>query len=119
MTAPPGWPPEVPPPDAPEWERRAVGWLLDLCPPEYRSYEVLRRWPSVLARFAAQHVLACQEGVRGGLAGVRHGLRDLPPEVVEEAVAAYETEAARLARAARAVDLVGQALRGVRFAPRL
>jgi hypothetical protein len=116
---PPGWPPEVPPPDAPDWERKAVGWLLDLSPPDYRSYAVLRRWPVLLARFAAEHVAACQEGVRGGIATARSDLRDLAPEVVDEAVAAYETEAARLARAARAIDLVGQALRGVRFAPRL
>jgi hypothetical protein len=117
--APPGWPPEVPPPDAPDWERKAVGWLLDLCPPEYRSYAVLRRWPVVLARFAAEHVAACHEGVRSGVATARSALRDLPPEVVDDAVATYETEAARLARAAVAVDVVGQALRGVRFAPRL
>jgi hypothetical protein len=119
VTVPPGWPAEVPPPDAPGWERRAVGWLLDLCPPDYRSYDVLRRWPVLLARFTAGHVAACREGVRHGLTGVRHALRDLPPEVVEEAVAAYETEAVRLDRAARAVDLVDQALRGVRFVRRL
>jgi hypothetical protein len=119
VTVPPGWPADVPPPDAPEWERRAVAWLLDLCPPDYRSYAVLCRWPVLLARFTAEHITACQDGVRRGLAGVRHALRDLPPDVVEEAVAAYETEAVRLARAAKAVELVGQALRGGRFVPRL
>lgn len=120
MTAmPPGWPPEVPPPGAPEWERKAVGWLLDLCPADFRSYAVLRRRPVLLARFTAEHVAACQEAVRGGLATARADLRDEPPEVVDEAVATYETEAARLARAARAVDVVRRALGGERFAPRL
>jgi ABC-type nitrate/sulfonate/bicarbonate transport system substrate-binding protein len=119
MTVPPGWPAEVPPPDAPEWERRAVGWLLDLCPPDYRSYDVLRRWPVLLARFATEHVEACRAAVAHGVANARPALRDLPPEVVEEAVAAYETEAARLAKAARAVELVAAALRGTRFRPRL
>ncbi|HEU0132484.1 MAG TPA: hypothetical protein VFQ85_15980 [Mycobacteriales bacterium] len=114
-----GWPAEVPPPDTPEWERRAVGWLLDLCPPDYRGYDVLRRWPVLLARFAAEHVAACRVGVADGVATARHALRHLPPEVVEEAIATYETEAARLARAATAVDLVGQALAGTRFRPRL
>jgi hypothetical protein len=35
-----------------------MGWLLDLCPPEYRSYPALRRHPVVLARFAVLHVEA-------------------------------------------------------------
>ena len=55
---PPGWPEEVRPPGAPDWERTAVGWLYDLVPPEYRSHEVLRRYPVLLARFAADHVTA-------------------------------------------------------------
>jgi hypothetical protein len=117
--APPGWPAEVPPPDAEGWERRAVNWLFDLCPPEYRSYDVLRKWPLLLARFAAEHVAACREGVAQGLETVRHAVRDLPPEVTEEAIAAYETEAARLARAVVAVDLVGRAITGTRYRPRL
>ena len=50
---PPGWPPGVLPPQAPEWERSAVAWLFDLCPPDYRAHEVLRRHPVVLAREAA------------------------------------------------------------------
>jgi hypothetical protein len=116
---PPGWPAEVPPPGADGWERKALNWLLDLCPPEYRSYDVLRRWPLVLARFAGEHVAACREGVARGLETVRHALRAMPPEAVEDAIGAYETEAARLARAAVAVDLVTQALGGTRFAPRL
>ena len=48
--APPGWPAEVRPPDAPDWERTAVGWLLDLCPPEYRRFTGLRRHVVVLAQ---------------------------------------------------------------------
>ena len=117
--APPGWPADVPPPDADDWERKAVNWLLDLCPPDYRSYAVLRRRPTVLARFAAEHVTACRAAIENGLATVRPALRDLPPEVVEEAIAAYDAEAIRLARAATAADLVGRALAGERFRPRL
>ena len=52
-TVPPGWPEEVRPPGAPDWERTAVAWLFDLCPPDYRAHEVLRRYPVLLARFAA------------------------------------------------------------------
>ena len=60
---PPGWPEEVRPPGTPDWERTATAWLFDLCPPDYRAHDVLRRHPPVLARFAARHV---QAGGRGG-----------------------------------------------------
>jgi len=117
---PPGWPAEVRPADTPGWERTAVTWLLDLCPPDYRLYEVLRRHPEVLARFAAHHVDASAAAARRGLATVRADLREVvPPEAVEAAVAAFEREGARWAAAARSVALVEEALRGKRFARRL
>ena len=119
-SAPPGWPSEVPPPGAPEWERYAVAWLFDLCPPDYRAHEVLRRHPVVLARFAAHHVEAGIEAARRGLAAGRVELRAVvPPEALVAALAAYEREGARLIAARRAVGLVEQALRGVEFRPRL
>ncbi|MDQ1600754.1 MAG: hypothetical protein QOD68_2228 [Actinomycetota bacterium] len=117
---PPGWPEEVRPPDTPDWERTATAWLFDLCPPDYRAHEVLRRHPPVLARFAAHHVLAGVEAARHGLATVRDELRDVAdPETVAAAVAAYEREGARLVRTQRAVALVEEALRGRRFRSRL
>jgi hypothetical protein len=117
---PPGWPPEVLPPQADGWERSAVAWLYDLCPPDYRSHDVLRRYPVLLARFAAQHVAA-------GVAAAREGLRtlraetagELPPEAVDAAVGAYEREGRRLQRAGSQVALVAAALRGQRWVPRL
>jgi hypothetical protein len=94
--------------------------LLDLCPPDYRAYDVLRRYPVVLARFAAGHVAAAQEAARSGLGTVRAELRDaVPPEAVDAAVAAYERESMRLAATGRAVSLVEEALRGTRFVPKL
>ena len=118
--APPGWPAEVRPPGAPEWERTAVAWLFDLCPPDYRAYDVLRRYPIVLARFAAGHVAAARAAASAGLGTSRSELRGaVPPEAVEAAVAAYEREGHRLAGTARAVGLVEEALRGKRFIPRL
>ena len=117
---PPGWPPQVRPPGAPDWERTAVAWLFDLVPPDYRAHEVLRRHPVVLARFAAEHVEAAVSAARGGLASVRADLRGVvPPDAVEAAVVAYEREGARLAAARRGVALVDQALRGHRFVSRL
>jgi len=117
---PPGWPAEVLPPQAPEWERSAVAWLLDQCPPEYRSHEVLRTHPVVLARFAREHVDAAVAAARQGWRTVRADLRGVvPPEVVGAAVGAYDREGRRLVQVSRAVELVEAALRGERWVPRL
>ena len=118
--APPGWPRQVRPPDAPGWEQTAQSWLLDICPPEYRSYPVLRRHVVVLARFAVLHVEACQAGARRGLSEARAVLRDVAePGTVESAIETWHAEAARLAGERRAVGLVEEALRGRRFVARL
>ena len=117
---PPGWPSEVRPPGTPDWERTATAWLFDLCPPDYRAHEVLRRHPVVLARFAAHHVQAGVEAARRGLSTARDELRGLAdPETVGAALAAYEREGARLVVASRAVAVVEEALRGRSFVARL
>jgi hypothetical protein len=117
---PPGWPDEVAPPGAPDWERTAVAWLYDLVPHDYRAHEVLRRYPVLLARFAADHVAAGLEAARAGWRTVRVELADqLPPDAMEAAIRAYEREGARLTRAARSVEVVAGALRGERWVPRL
>src|SRR5690349_7160024 len=118
--APPGWPREVRPPDAPDWQRTAVNWLLDLCPPEYRGYPALRRHDVVLARFAVLHVEACQAAVRRGLSEARASLRDYTDaDTVEAAITTWQAEEARLLAERRAVGLVEEALRGRRFVARL
>jgi hypothetical protein len=117
---PPGWPTEVPPPDAPNWERRAAGWLLDLCPPEFRGYDVLARQPRLLAYLAAHQVDAATSGLRSALASVRADLRDvLPPPSMGEAIDVLERELARLEGVRRSVALVQEALAGTRRPPRL
>lgn len=118
--APPGWPREVRPPDAPDWEATAASWLLDLCPPDYRRYPGLRRHVVVLARFAVLHVEADQAAVRRGLSEVRSDLRDVAsPAVVEAAVQTFQLQEARLVSVRRAVGLVEEALRGRRYVARL
>jgi hypothetical protein len=120
LVVPPGWPPAVRPPGAPRWEDTAVSWLLDRCPPEFRSYPVLRRHDVVLARFALLHVEGCQAAVRRGLSEARAELRDVTdPDTVEAAVETWHAEAARLMAERRAVGLVEEALRGRRFVARL
>jgi hypothetical protein len=120
LIAPPGWPRQVRPPGAPGWEHTAVAWLLDICPPEFRSYPVLRRHDVVLARFAVLHVEACQAAVRRGLSEARAALRDVVElDAVDAAVEAWQAESARLLSERRAVGLVEEALRGRRFVARL
>jgi len=117
---PPGWPRAVQPPGVPGWEDTAVAWLLDLCPPDYRAHEVLRRHPLVLARFASHHVDAALEGARAAYGAARRELTErVGPEVVDAALRALEAEGARLARASREVALVEDALLGARWTPRL
>jgi hypothetical protein len=120
LVVPPGWPAQVRPPDAPDWERTAGNWLLDLCPPEFRSYPVLRRHIVVLARFALLHVEACQEAARRGLSEARADLRDVTDlDTVEGAVQTWQAESARLLGVRRAAGLVEEALRGRRYVARL
>jgi hypothetical protein len=119
-TVPPGWPTQVLPPGAADWERSATAWLFDLVPPDYRAHEVLRQYPVLLARFAADHVAAGLQAARTGWRTVRVELADqLPAEAMEAAMVAYEREGARLAAAARGVEVVAGALRGERWVPRL
>lgn len=118
--SPPGWPDQVLPPHAPDWERSAVGWLFDLCPPDYRAHDVLRAHPVVLARFALGHVNAAVEAARQGLRTLRADLRGVvAPEVVEAAIGAYDREGRRLVRTGRQVAMVEAALRGERWVSRL
>jgi hypothetical protein len=117
---PPGWPAEVRPPGAPAWEPTALSWLLDLCPPDYRGYAVLTRHPAVLAWLAGHHLDGQLQATRRALATARSELGNVvAPPVVAETLEAVEAEEARLLAARRGLGLVAQALRGVRFIPRL
>jgi len=117
---PPGWPAGVHPPGSDEFESTAVGWLLDVVPPDYRLHGVLRRYPVALATMARYHSKACVEGARQGYRTARTELADvLPPHAIDTVLAAYRKEGARLAATAQAVDLVERALRGEVFTPKM
>jgi hypothetical protein len=110
----------VHPPGSEEFESTAVGWLLDVVPPDYRLHGVLRRYPVALATMARHHSKACVEGAREGYRTARTELAGvLPPHAVDTVLAAYRKEGARLAETARAVDLVERALRGEVFTPKM
>ena len=117
---PPGWPTGVHPPGSEEFEQTAVAWLLDAVPPDYRLHGVLRRHPVALAALARHHLAACVAGAREGYRTARAELGDrLPPGSLDAVLDAYRTEGRRLVETARAVDLVGRALRGEVFAPQI
>jgi hypothetical protein len=117
---PPGWPAGVHPPGSQDFERTAVAWLLDVVPPDYRLYGVLRRHPAALASLARHHLAACVEGARQGYRTARTELGNaLPPHGVDAVLAAYRSEGRRLVATATAVGLVERALRGETFTPRL
>jgi len=117
---PPGWPREVRPPGAPDWERSAVAWLLDLCPPDYRGLPALTRHPVALAWVAGHHVTGARRAAQAATAGARAALGDaLDARALVRVIDALETEQARLLAAGRAVGLVEEALRGHRYVPRL
>lgn len=117
---PPSWPEVVWPPGSPEWEDSATRWLLEQVPPEYRRYDVLRRYPVLLARFARDHTSAALEAARAGWRSLRVDLADqIPAEALDAAMDAYEREGSRLAAVARSVEVVSAALRGERWVPRL
>ncbi|MCW2815655.1 MAG: hypothetical protein JWN84_3110, partial [Nocardioides sp.] len=112
LVAPPGWPAAVRPPDAPRWELTAESWLLDISPPEFRSYPTLRRHVVLLALFALRHDEGMQTACHRGLREARADLRDVaPPDVVDEAVQTWLSEDARLSGLRREVGLVEDALR--------
>src|ERR1700756_702198 len=79
----PDWPAEVLPPEAPDWERTALAWLFDVCPPDYGVSDALRKPPVLLARFAREHVDAGISAAREGWRTARRDIRGaVPPEVV-------------------------------------
>lgn len=111
---PPGWPSQVHPPGTERFEDTAMAWLLELVPPEYRRYGVLRRYPIALARMARQHVAASVEAAREGFRTARVDLGDaVPPHGVEAVLETYRREGARLVAILEGIELVETALRGL------
>ena len=108
---PAGWPEAVAPPDAEDWERSAVNWLIDLAP-DLRGHTAIRRHPVILATIV-RHVLAGSlEGARQGYRVARTELGEaVPPHAVDAALIAYRDEGRRLAAAVKAAELVERALR--------
>lgn len=117
---PPGWPDRVPPPGVRGWQPAAVSWLLDLCPPEYRSHAVLRRHPVALAWLADHHVSAQVESMRQAYRTVRIDLGEaLPTGTVTAVLVCLEQEGLRLRAAQRGITLIREVIDGNVFIERL
>lgn len=95
-------------------------WLFDISPPEFRAHRALRLHVVVLARFVVGFVDAQLASVRQGMSEARGVLVQFGPRaMVDDAIAAFQAEEARVLRLKREVALVEQALRGRRFTARL
>jgi hypothetical protein len=110
----------VPPPVTDGWRERAVSFLLDLAPAEFRTEGLYRRQPVILAWRVVAVIDAQLEAARTAYGQARAELRDdVTPEVIAETLQTLEREGALLLARRREVDLVLRALRGEVFAPRL
>jgi hypothetical protein len=97
-----------------------VAFLLDVAPAEFRTEPLYRRQPVALAWRVRGVIDAQLQAARAAYSRARADLRDhVSPEVVAEALQALEREGAALLARQREVDLIGRALRGEQFVPRL
>ena len=104
----------MPPPGTDGWEHRAIGYILDALPPNYRDHQSgdIRQYPAALAAMARHHLRACWAGLRGGYRIARTELGpSLPPEAIPAVLEVYRREGARLYELGRAVRVLEPELR--------
>jgi len=117
---PAGWPRDLPPPDHIDFERRAVGWLLDIGPVDVRAHDALRAWPPALGHLVVRHLESTTAGLRSAYADCRRTFTGtLSPEGLADVLAALESLGAAAAAREREAKLVVEALNGRRWAARL
>lgn len=112
ITRSPDWPLQVKRPGNHDWERTAVRWLRDLLPARYAGYVTLTRSPVLLARHAQLQVQHELRAVRVALQTSRAELPALgvAEAVIENSIRMYAVELEQLARLARGIRLVTDAL---------
>ncbi|MFZ3474637.1 hypothetical protein ACODT3_02890 [Streptomyces sp. 4.24] len=112
VTHSPDWPSQVKRPGNHDWERTATRWLRDLVPARYAGYATLTRSPVLLARHAQLQVQHEMRAVRVALETSRAELPGLgvAEAVIETSIRMYAGELRQLARLARAIRVVGDAL---------
>ena len=110
----------MPPAQTPGWEDRAVAWLLDHCPPDYRAYAGWRKNPVALAWLADRHIDGQVGAMRQAYREARVELGELvTAEALAEILSNLEAEGLRLVAAKRSAGLLLEAMQGKHFIPRL
>lgn len=105
------WPAQVRPPGTPRWQASAAEFLLEALPPDYRSHEVFRHNPRVLAWTAACHVAYALAALRQNYRTAAVDLKPhLAPHVIEQVLDTHRVEGRRLTALAASIAAVGQAL---------
>jgi len=104
-----GWPGAVPDPRDPAFEERAVAWMLDQGPGEWRTEQTWTKSPAALAHRLTCDLDARQEGARRAYASARVALARSGVDV-EEVLSALEREGAALAARIRELSLVSDEL---------
>lgn len=121
---PTGWPDRVDPPGrhGGTWEQSAAKWLFEQVPGEWRdgrNGRQYRQHPLMLARDALYLVNGQLNGLREAYRKARVELADhFQPEQIEEQLEMYAEEGKRLEALHQQVQLVYDALSGVRWVPR-
>lgn len=120
LATPPGWPIDLPPPQADQFGDKVVAWLLDRAPGQWRGHAVLRRHPRALAQLVSDHLGAELAGLRQSYASARRLLGDVvPADEMPELLAAIEAQGSWTTEALRQVDQVREALAGRQWRARL
>lgn len=117
---PAGWPDGLADPDAEDFPGRAILWLLDHGPGEWRTVNLLRERPLLLAFLLRSEVAARLDGARTAYSTARRDLTEFTdPRTLADFLELLEAQGAQLLALAREVSLVEEALRGRRWRERL
>ena len=104
---PAGWPAEVLAPGQDGWIESATKWLLDLLPGDFRSYEVFRRYPVLLARLAFSVIEGNLAATRKAWSAARISEQEfMPPQAIAEAIEQLERVGVNFGKQGREVKLV-------------
>lgn len=90
------WPTDLIPAGASGWEVKAIAWLLDRCPSEFRTYEIFRTHPAALGYVATFQLEHQVEAIRDAYRSART-TANLEPAALAELLSTLEHEGARLA----------------------
>lgn len=111
---PPHWPPGVPGPDTPGWQKHACAFLYEQIPADYRAHAVLAEHPIVLAQMAITHLRHAHQALKQDYRSAPYQLKQhLEPHALAELDDTYRQLLDQVARSGRAAVALEKALRAV------